>query len=66
MANEQDVEAAERAKRLRHRITARGMTLAEFARRAGFTRNIMYGLAKGRPLKPEEQSRVDVVLGPER
>jgi len=64
--NEGVSDASERAKRLRARIAAKGLTLAEFARRAGLTRNVMYGLGKGRAPKPAEQTRIDEVLGPER
>lgn len=58
----QDDEAALRAERLRDRIAAKGLTLAEFARRANLTRNVMYGLGKGRAPKPNEQARIDAVL----
>ncbi len=62
----EESEASERAKRLRERIAAKGLTLAEFARRADLTRNVMYGLAKGRAPNPAERARMDAVLGPDR
>ncbi len=63
MSELKDAAAAVRARRLRERIAAKGLTLAEFARRAGFTRNIMYGLAKGRAPKSAEATTIDSVLG---
>ena len=61
-----DAAAPGRARRLRERIAAQNLTLAEFARRAYFSRNVMYALAKGRATKPDERKRIDAVLGPER
>ena len=65
MSEDKDDGAAERAKRLRARIAAKDLTLAEFARRAQLSRNVMYGLAKGRVAKEAEKARIDGVLGPE-
>ena len=65
MAMEGTGEAAARAKRLRERIAARGMTIAAFGRQAGFSRNVTYGVLKGRKLKQIEIDRVDAVLGPD-
>lgn len=65
MSEDKNVAAAGRAERLRERIAAKNLTLAEFARRANLSRNVMYGLAKGRAPKPEETSRIDAVLGPD-
>lgn len=62
----EESEASERAKRLRERIRAKGLTLAEFARRAELSRNVMYGLGKGRAPKPAEKARMDAILGPDR
>lgn len=59
-------DVSERAKRLRERIAAKGLTLAEFARRAQLSRNVMYGLAKGREPRAAERARIDAILGPER
>lgn len=56
-------DARVRASRLRERIAAKGLTLAEFARQAGLTRNVMYGLGKGKLPKPSEKARMDAILG---
>ena len=56
---------AARAERLRQRIAAKGLSLAEFARQAGLTRNVMYGLGKGREPRPEEHERIERILGPD-
>lgn len=45
----------ERRQRLRARLAAAGITLAEFQRRSGLTRNVVYRLAKGG--KPSPISR---------
>ena len=66
MAEEKDAAAEARAKRLRERIAAKGLTLAEFARRASLSRNVMYGLGKGRAPRSEEAARIDAVLGPDK
>jgi transcriptional regulator with XRE-family HTH domain len=62
----EESDASERAKRLRERIAAKGLTLAEFARRAKLSRNVMYGLAKGRAPKPDEEARMGAILDPDR
>ena len=59
------MDAAARKKRLRERIAARGLTIAEFGRQVGFTRNITYGVLRGRRLRPGEAERIDAVLGPD-
>lgn len=64
MASSTDPEAAARAAALRKRIAAKNLTIADFGRQVGFTRNITYGVLKGRKLKPEEAARVDAILGP--
>lgn len=58
-------EAAARSKRLRERIAAKGLTIADFGRQAGFTRNVTYGVLKGRKLKQVEVERVNAILGPD-
>jgi transcriptional regulator with XRE-family HTH domain len=63
--NNKEAAAAARAKRLRERISAKGFTLAEFARQANVTRNVMYGLGKGRVPTASEKARIDDVLGSE-
>jgi predicted transcriptional regulator len=65
MATKVDPKATERAEALRRRIAAKGLTIAEFGRLVGFTRNTTYGVLKGRKLRPAEVERVDAVLGPD-
>jgi predicted transcriptional regulator len=65
MAGNNDQEAYARAVALRKRIAAKGLTIAEFGRKAGFSRNVTYGVLKGRRLRPPEEERVDSILGPE-
>lgn len=60
-----DGEMARRARRFRDRVAAKGMTLAEFARRAGLTRNVLWGLSQGRAPKPEIKKKMDALLGPD-
>ena len=64
MAAQDGVEGTARAKLLRQRIKAAGLTIAEFGRKAEFSRNTTYGIVKGRPLRPEEAARIDAILGP--
>lgn len=59
-------EQKSRAERFRARVAAKGMTLAEFARRAGLTRNVLWGLSQGRPPKPDVAKKIDSILGPDR
>ena len=66
MAAKIDQEASARAEVLRRRIAAKGLTIADFGRKVGFSRNITYGVLKGRKLRPDEVERVNSVLGPER
>ncbi len=65
MAAKIDPEATARAEAIRKRIAAKGLTIAEFGRRAGFSRNITYGVLKGRKLRAPEVERVNAILGPE-
>jgi transcriptional regulator with XRE-family HTH domain len=62
----EESDASDRATRLRARIAAKGLTIAEFARQAGLTRNVMYGLSKGRAPKAPEKAKIEAVLGPDR
>lgn len=57
-----DPAAAKRAADLRRRIAAAGLTIAEFRRRSGLSRNVVYALSKGREIKPDESERIDRVL----
>ena len=66
MAAKIDPEASARAEVLRRRIAAKGLTIADFGRKVGFSRNITYGVLKGRKLRPDEVERVNAILGPER
>jgi gp16 family phage-associated protein len=65
MAAKSDPEATARAEAIRKRIAAKGLTIAEFGRRAGFSRNTTYGVLKGRKLRAPEIERVNAILGPE-
>lgn len=65
MAANTDPESTARAAAIRKRIAAKGLTIAEFGREAGFSRNITYGVLKGRKLRPPEIERVNAVLGPD-
>ena len=40
------------------RIEKAGLTIAEFRRRAGLSRNVAYAISKGRQASPEEQQRI--------
>lgn len=57
-----DQEHQARAAALRERIKKAGLTIAEFRRRAGLSRNVAYAISKGRELSPEEQHRIDQAL----
>jgi transcriptional regulator with XRE-family HTH domain len=60
-----DDEKARRAKRFRERVAAKGLTLAELGRRAGLTRNILWGLSQGRTPKADIAKRIAAILGPD-
>jgi len=66
MASKPDPEATARADAIRRRIAAKGLTIAEFGRKIGFSRNITYGIMKGRKLRPPEIERVNALLGADR
>ncbi len=53
------------AAELRRRIEQRGLTIAEFRRRSGLTRNVVYALTMGRPPRTSEKDAIDRVLGPD-
>lgn len=57
-----DEDHETRAAALRDRIKKAGLTIAEFRRRAGLSRNVAYAISKGRPPTPEEQRRIDSAL----
>jgi predicted transcriptional regulator len=58
-----DEESAARASALRKRLAERGLTIAEFRRRSGLTRNVVYALSKGKKPSDEQQSKISIVLG---
>jgi transcriptional regulator with XRE-family HTH domain len=60
--NIKDPVKAARAADLRRRIKAAGLTIAEFMRRSGLSRNIVYALSKGREATPGETERINRVL----
>ncbi|MDP9024951.1 MAG: helix-turn-helix transcriptional regulator [Candidatus Eremiobacteraeota bacterium] len=49
-----DVDAQVRAVMLRARLAELGLTLAEFGRRSGLSRNVVYRLSKGGKPTPEQ------------
>lgn len=51
-----------RATALRLRIKQAGLTIAEFQRRSGLTRNVVYALAKGKRPSAEQEKRIDETL----
>lgn len=58
-----DPLAQRRATELRARVAKAGMTLAEFGRRAGFGRSVVWRLAKGGRPSAVAQQKIDAVLG---
>jgi hypothetical protein len=59
-----DPAKATRATKLRERIRAAGLTIADFRRKTGLSRNVVYGLTKGRQPKPDEAKIIDDALHP--
>jgi hypothetical protein len=57
-----DSDYAARAAQLRQKLKAAGLTIAEFRRRAGLSRNVAYALSKGRIPTADEQQRIDRVI----
>jgi predicted transcriptional regulator len=57
-----DEEHETRAAALRERIKKAGLTIAEFRRRAGLSRNVAYAISKGREPTADEQRRIDSAL----
>ena len=62
MASNSRLIDEQRATDFRQRIKAAGMTLAEFSRRSGITRNIVYRLTKGQKPKPSDQNKIAMVF----
>lgn len=55
-AEERTVRAAEFSRRL----AATGLTITEFQRESGLTRNVIYNLSKGQqPSSPEQEAKLD-------
>ncbi|MBC5810503.1 MAG: helix-turn-helix transcriptional regulator [Candidatus Eremiobacteraeota bacterium] len=52
-------ERALRKTELRSRLAAAGLTLAEFQRRSGLSRNVVYNLARGQQPKPDHVSKIE-------
>lgn len=57
-----DVQSREREMAFRKRLAELGLTLAEFRRRSGLTRNIVYRLSKGGKPSMEQAAKMDAVL----
>ena len=51
-----------RALEFRRRLREAGISIAEFARRSGLTRNVVYRLSKGQHPKSEQHERIERVL----
>jgi hypothetical protein len=49
-------ERAERAEEFRRRLGATALTITEFQRRSGLTRNVIYNLSKGQAPSSQEQA----------
>ena len=58
-----DEESAARATVFRDRLAELGLTIAEFRRRSGLTRNVVYALSKGKKPNAEQRARMSTVLG---
>ncbi|TAM58898.1 hypothetical protein EPN52_09680 [bacterium] len=55
----------QRAEAFRRRVAAAGLSFAEFSRRTGISRNIVYRLTKGQKPKPADQTKLEATLGTE-
>lgn len=53
---EKQVQKEERAKEFAKKLSETGLTLSEFAKEAGFTRNVIYNLSIGQAPSTEEQA----------
>lgn len=55
-----DTEREERARIFRERLAATGLSITQFQRQSGLTRNVVYNLSKGqRPSSPEQARLVE-------
>jgi transcriptional regulator with XRE-family HTH domain len=61
---EQNPDASNRAAEFRARLKNAGLTQAEFGRRAGLGRAVVWRLAKGGKRSAEQQRKIDSILGP--
>jgi transcriptional regulator with XRE-family HTH domain len=52
----------QRALNLRGRIKAAGLSLAEFQRRSGLSRNVVYNLARGQKPNVEQELKIETAL----
>jgi predicted transcriptional regulator len=52
-------ERLKRAEEFRRRLKATGLTITEFQRRSGLTRNVVYNLSKGQ--LPSSQEQADIL-----
>jgi predicted transcriptional regulator len=59
-------EAYLRAQQLRTRLAKKAVTLAEFGRQTGLTRNVVYGLSKGRAPSVATQKKIDAFFRADR
>lgn len=55
-------EKRRRAEEFKRRLKAGGLTPAEFAKRAGLTRNVYYNLSIGQEPKPDQRRRMEAVF----
>jgi hypothetical protein len=58
-----DSDAQVRRAALRARLADLGLTVAEFRRRTGLTRNVVYRLSKGGKPTPDQAGKMKGVLG---
>jgi len=52
-----DTEREHRAKAFRERLVETGLTITDFQRQSGLTRNVVYNLSKGQKPSSEEQAQ---------
>lgn len=57
-----EAQAKQRAAQLRQRISAAGLTIAQFQRKSGLTRNVVYALAKGKKPSAQQQAAIDATV----
>jgi hypothetical protein len=53
-------ERSTRAAEFARRLSATGLSITEFQRQSGLTRNVIYNLSKGqRPSSPEQETKIE-------